>query len=320
MAGLRAVRDAWRALRRNAAMALPVSLVLALAIGANALAWSLLDSVLLRRLPYARPDRLAMVWSSTAEAPTDVVSWPDFLDWQRQSRSFESMTAFHATEEQLAGGDEPEVVEGAAVSPEFFAVLGIRPAAGRFFLAGDATKSAADVVVLSERLWRRRFGASRAVLGRVIHLSGVPVQVVGIAPAGFRQPDPLDGKDRVERDRAALGGAIPGEQRRRGRPGRRPPSPADRRSPPGPADGSRRHGRSPPRGLCQCGQSAAGQPAAQGKGFRAAHGARRDPWRAGAADPARGRPSSITSTLGQGTLWSTGAYASGKLVHVDPKN
>jgi putative ABC transport system permease protein len=195
MAGLSAVRDAWRALRRNAAMAVPVALVLALAIGANGLAWSLVDSVLLRRLPYSRPDRLAMVWSSTAEAPTDVVSWPDFLDWQRQSRSFESMTGFHATEEQLAGGDEPEVVEGAAVSPEFFGVLGIRPAAGRFFLAGDATKSAAEVVVLSERLWKRRFGASRAVLGRVVHLSGVPVQVVGIAPAGFRQPDPLDGKE-----------------------------------------------------------------------------------------------------------------------------
>ena len=105
------------------------------------------------------------------------------------------MTAFHATEEQLAGGDEPETVEGAAVSPEFFAVLGIRPAAGRFFLAGDAAKSAPEVVVLSERLWRRRFGASRAALGRIVRLSGVPVQVVGIAPAGFRQPDPLAGKE-----------------------------------------------------------------------------------------------------------------------------
>ncbi len=186
------LRYAARGLRRHPRHSLPTIALLGLALGAAGAAYSLLHSVLLRPLPYADPDRLAMVWTSTAEAPAPyVVSWPEYLDWRRESRSFISLAAFNIAEEQLNGPGDPETVSGAAVTGDFFSTLGVVPFAGHFFEPGDPDRPQRGVVVLSHALWRRRFGGSTAILGHTVLLSGSPAQVIGIAPPELRQPEPL---------------------------------------------------------------------------------------------------------------------------------
>ena len=197
MAWLMAIGQARRALVRNPRLTLPVVALLGLALGAAGAGFSLVHSILLRPLPYRAPERLVMVWSTSPElAEPDYVSWPDYLDWRRTSRNLD-LAAFKLAEEQLAA-KEPERVEGAAVTGDFFRVLGVAPFAGRFFAPGDPERPEHGVVVLSHGLWRRRFGGNRAVLGSVVLLSGVPTQVIGIAPPGMREPEPYPGVREAE--------------------------------------------------------------------------------------------------------------------------
>jgi predicted permease len=195
---LRAMSQARRALARNPRLTLPVVALLGLALGAAGTGFSLVHSILLRPLPYRAPERLVMVWSTAPEmAEPDYVSWPDYLDWRRQSRSLD-LAAFKLTDGDLNGKGGPEHVEGAAVSGEFFRVLGVAPFAGRFFAPGDPERPERGVVVLSYGLWRRRFGGDRAVVGSVVLLSGAPTQVIGIAPPGMREPEPYQGVKEAE--------------------------------------------------------------------------------------------------------------------------
>jgi predicted permease len=190
------VLQAARTLRRSPRLALPVLALLALAIGASGAAYSVVYSILLRPLPYRDPGRLAMAWTAARDSPAPyVVSWLQYLEWRRQSRSFQRLAAFNIAEEQLTAGGEPEYVPGAAVTSDFFETLGVPPYAGRFFLPADPAQPEHHVVVLSYRLWRRRFGGSRAVLGRTVILSGSPTSIIGIAPPTFRQPEPLGGPE-----------------------------------------------------------------------------------------------------------------------------
>ena len=165
----------------------------ALGVGAVGASFSLVESVLLRPLPYPEAGRLVMVWERALDGSAEqiVCSWANFLDWRARSRSFDRFAAFNVWFPTVTGMDRPERLLGAEVTPEFFQALGARPALGRLFLAEEGQPGRDDVVVLSHGLWHRRFGGDPKVLGRRIELDGAPHTVVGVLPQDFRHPEPL---------------------------------------------------------------------------------------------------------------------------------
>src|SRR5208282_2717048 len=158
------LRFGLRMLAKNPGFTAVAALTLALGIGGTVVVFSLLDAVLLRPLPYPQPDRLFRVFPSDMEAS----SYPDFRDWQRQSRTFESMAAYEELPFNLTGTAEPERLDGSAITPGFFATLGIRPVLGREFTGDDDE----HVAMLSHQLWQRRFGSVGGITGKSIHLEG----------------------------------------------------------------------------------------------------------------------------------------------------
>ena len=186
------LRYAIRVLRRNGAFTLAAVVTLALGIGATAGIFTVVNAVLLRPLPFGDPDRLVMLWmeNRTENIEKDVTSYPTFLDWRSESRAFESMAAvarrrFNMTE----GAGEPEEIQAAAVSAEFFEVMRIPMVSGRGFLPEEEVRGNERVAVLSHGLWQRRFGGERDMLGRTLQLSGQPHVVVGVAGPGVRYPE-----------------------------------------------------------------------------------------------------------------------------------
>ncbi len=166
-------------------------LILALGIGANTAIFTLVDTILLRPLPYRDPGRLVMMWQSLparglAQVP---VSQADFVDFQKQASSFESMAALYIDKEEfgLTGAGDPEQVRGMPVSANLFSILGASPMLGRDFLPNDDQYK----VILSYGLWQRRFGGDRNILGRAITLDREPRIVVGVMPRGFSFPPPM---------------------------------------------------------------------------------------------------------------------------------
>jgi predicted permease len=120
------------------------------------------------------------------------VSPPDFFDWRSEARSFAGISAYYVGTTNLTGGREPERLTQARVSANFFDVLGMRPAHGRAFVAGEDAPKAPRVAVLSDGLWRRRFGGDLSIIGRTIDLDDAPTTVIGVAPAELRMPADVD--------------------------------------------------------------------------------------------------------------------------------
>jgi putative ABC transport system permease protein len=183
------LRFAMRILRKNSGFTAVAALTLALGIGGTVVVFSLLDAVLLRPLPYPQPDRLFRVFplQGKRKAAMEASSYPDFRDWQRQSRTFESMAAFEEQSFNLTGTAEPERLDGSAITPGLFATLGIRPVLGREFAPDDDEY----VAMLSYQLWQRRFGSDGGIIGKSIHLEGRAYTVVGILPPQLRfRPHP----------------------------------------------------------------------------------------------------------------------------------
>ena len=181
---VRDLRYAGRILLREPGFTLLAVLALALGIGATTAIFTVVDSVLLRPLAYKDPDRLVVaLHGPTASRP---VSPADYLDYRRSAGSFERLSAAQAWGATLGGGERPELVSGLQVSADLFDLLGVPPLAGRTFVQGDDEPGRDRVVILSDALWRRRFGADPAVIGRSIPLSGEPYVVVGVMPPGFR--------------------------------------------------------------------------------------------------------------------------------------
>ena len=179
---------ALRQLRRSPAFTAVAVLTLGLGIGANTAIYSVVNGVLLRPLPYREPARLVRVLSTLDDKPNSV-SPADFADWRAQARSFDGLAAISTGTENLTGGSaEPERLETARVTANFFGVLGVAPLTGRAFAPGEDAASAAPVVVLGERLWRRRFAADPGLVGRTIALGGVPHTVVGVMPRAATYP------------------------------------------------------------------------------------------------------------------------------------
>ncbi len=178
------VRYAVRMFRREPAFTVLAILALALGIGATTAIFTVVDSVLLRPLPYKDPDRLVVALRGPlASGP---VSPADYLDYRRDARSFEGLGAAQAWGGTLGGGERPEILSGLQVSPDLFSLLGVPPLIGRTFVEGDDRPGHEKVVVLAHGLWQRRFGSDRSVIGRTISMNGEPFVVVGVMPPSFR--------------------------------------------------------------------------------------------------------------------------------------
>jgi putative ABC transport system permease protein len=184
------VRYAFRTWRRSPGFALAAIATLALGIGANSTIFSVVNATLLRPIAYPQPDRLMTVWKARVQSPADfnIVSMPNYKEWQRRSTSFASMAIFDSAGRgyNLTGVAEPEQVSGVRVTASFFDVLGVPPLLGRTFRPEEEEPGAGLLVVLSHGLWVRKYGADRAVVGRPIQIDGLPHTVVGVMPASFR--------------------------------------------------------------------------------------------------------------------------------------
>src|SRR5213596_1253024 len=176
------IRYGARMLRKNPGFTAVAVLTLALGIGANTAIFSVVNAVLLRPPPFKEPGRLVFVSEKSKDMDDMSVSYPNFRDWQRQQAGFSSLAAFRTEEWNLTGTSQPERVVGLQVSASFFPTLGVQPLRGRVFEADEDKVGGERVVVLSEGLWQRRFGADPAVLNRPISLNGESYTVVGVLP------------------------------------------------------------------------------------------------------------------------------------------
>ena len=177
-----------RCLWRNPGFTTIAVLSLSLGIGANTAIFSLINTVLLRPLPYQEPERLVMVWedASFAGFPQNTPAPANYADWKAQNQTFEDMAALAQRSFNLTGDGEPERVDAYAVTANFFPILGVKPALGRSFLADEDQPGGNNAVMLSYRLWQHRYGGERDIIGRELLLNGEKYSVVGVAPAGFQ--------------------------------------------------------------------------------------------------------------------------------------
>lgn len=179
------VRHGLRSLRKSTGFTVTAVLTLALAIGAATAVFSVVNGVLLNPLPYPHARQLTAMYEDEPGFTHGPISYLNFLDWQRMARSFVSMAIYRHQDFNLTDAASPERLSGMMVSADFFQTLGQSPLLGRRFTAADDHPGAAPVVMLSGGFWKRRFGASRLILGQSITLNGSPFIVVGVVPAGF---------------------------------------------------------------------------------------------------------------------------------------
>ncbi|HEY2294675.1 MAG TPA: ABC transporter permease [Thermoanaerobaculia bacterium] len=184
----RDVRFGLRSLRRSPGFTIVAMLCLALGIGANAALFSVLNAVLLRPLPYPEPDRLVRIYEKIGERGSGSVSVPNYRDWMAQSTGFEQLAAWLEGSRNLQGVGEAERITTVQATSNLFSTLRARPLLGRTFVPGQDEPGHGRVVVLSESLWRRRFGGDRSILGRALQLDGAPYSVIGVMPASFVFP------------------------------------------------------------------------------------------------------------------------------------
>jgi len=183
------VRYACRSLRRAPAFTIVAVATLALGIGANAAMFSVLNTFLIRPLPYPQPDRLVRIFRTSIHSQ----SWPhssaNVLDYRERNAVFDYVVPWNGLRQSLTGdGQAAEGLQGMSVTADFFPALGVPAAHGRWFTADEDQPGANQVAVLSDGFWRRRFGADPTIVGRALQLEGQPVIVVGVMPPGFEHP------------------------------------------------------------------------------------------------------------------------------------
>jgi putative ABC transport system permease protein len=196
--------DLWQDLRYGARTLLKTPgftlialLTLALGIGANTAIFSVVHTVLLRPLPFPEPERLVVLATgatgatgaigATGKQPNErsSVAYPDYVDWRIRTQSFEDMACFLNTGFNLTGVELPVAVPGRRVNWNFFPLLGVKPQLGRLFDKRDDQPGAAPTALISQGLWREKFGGDPAVIGKTISLDGNPFDVIGVLPPGF---------------------------------------------------------------------------------------------------------------------------------------
>ena len=185
---LQDLRQAGRALRKSPLFTGLAGAALALGIGSAAMILTVVDRVLLRPLPYRDSQALVKVWerNDVRHFDRNLVDPQNFLDWRDRAKSFQGLAAYTWSSMVLTDGDVPERVLGRAVTPNMFTVLGAAPAMGRVFTEAEARPHSASVIILSDGLWRRRFGADPNVVGKTVHAADGDATVIGVMPAGFR--------------------------------------------------------------------------------------------------------------------------------------
>src|SRR5438874_2674154 len=183
------VRYGLHTLLKNPGFTVVAVSALALGIGANSAIFSVVNAVLLRPLPFKNPDQLVMVWENATHLgfPKNTPAPPNFLDWQRQNSVFTGMAAMVERSFNLTGVGEPERLDGRRVSANLFDVLAVPPLIGRTFVPDD-DRLGTHVVLLSYRLWQRRFGSDPSIIGRAVTLNGENYTVIGVMQRGVHLP------------------------------------------------------------------------------------------------------------------------------------
>jgi putative ABC transport system permease protein len=184
---LQDLRHGARLLVRSPGFGLVAIIALAIGIGANTAVFSVINTLLVQRLPYRDADSLAIVWehNTVRQRRSNVVGPANFIHWREMNQSFEDLAAVSMTYSVTITGDgEPEELQAQSISAGLFEILGVRPALGRGFSAAENVPGT-TAVVISDRLWRRRFGSDRTILQRAIVSQGTPYTVIGVMPPGF---------------------------------------------------------------------------------------------------------------------------------------
>ncbi len=181
------IRYAFRTLVRQPGFTLVAALSLALGIGLNTTIFSVVNAILLKKLPIEDPGRLVEIYSSPSEEfPHLTSSYPDFLDIRKETEAFEGLTAHAMVRGIVTTEGRSDVVTGEVVTANYFEVLGVRPVLGRgFHSEEDATEGTHPVMVLSHGLWQRRLGGDPDVVGKSLRLSGVDYNIIGVAPETY---------------------------------------------------------------------------------------------------------------------------------------
>ena len=178
-------RYALRMLRKSPGFAAIAILTLALGIGANTALFSVVNGVLLNPLPYPHPEQIVALHGTNLGFDQGPITYPNFLDWQRNNKTFSAIALYRNQDYNFTGMSEPERLSGYMISADFFDVLNVTPVLGRMFNADDDRIGAAPVVILGGGFWKRKFGSSPDVLDRPLTLNGVSYTVVGVVPASF---------------------------------------------------------------------------------------------------------------------------------------
>ncbi len=179
------LRFSFRMLTKSPAFTVVAVLTLALAIGANTALFSVVNGVLLNPLPYPQPDQLVTLHESKPNFNTGSISYPNFLDWQKQNRTLSAIAVSRSYSLSLTGLGPAEQAQAQYVTSDFFAILGVKPAAGRAFVSADDQRGAAPVALISAGFWKRKFGAAPDAIGKTLTLDGKQFTIIGVIPQDF---------------------------------------------------------------------------------------------------------------------------------------
>lgn len=184
------IRYGMRSLLKHRGLTVLAIITLALGIGANTAMFSVINTVLLRPLPYAEPDRLVWMNESGPEVASRWLSYPNFVDWRERSQSFESMSTFRGWSVTLTGTDQPVNINARMVAADYFKVMRVTPVLGRAFTADDDRPGASPVTILSHGFWQKQFASDPNIVGKTITLDDRPYTVIGVMPQTFAHQGP----------------------------------------------------------------------------------------------------------------------------------
>jgi predicted permease len=186
------VRYGLRVLAKNPGFTAIAILTLALGIGANTALFSVVNGVLLNPLPFPNPEELVAVYASSPTSEQNSISYPNFLDWEKDNHSFAALGAFRSDDYNMVGAGEPQRVHIHMISAEFFPTLGLQPLLGRMFRPEEDKPGAGPVAVISDGLWKRKFASAQDVLGKNVILNGKSYTIIGVAQGRITELSPTD--------------------------------------------------------------------------------------------------------------------------------
>jgi len=184
------LRFAFRLLRKSPGFTFIAVLTLALGIGANTAIFTVFDALLLKPLPFPKPEQLVRLYNTVPQLDKAPISPAKFLDWQQQNRVFQEIAAYVGKDFTVLGGNAPERLFGTRVSADFFKLLGVQPSLGRTFRGEEDEYGRNQVVILSNQIWQKRFGGRHDIIGQSLTLNDKSFTVVGVMPANFTYPFP----------------------------------------------------------------------------------------------------------------------------------